>query len=182
MSSVGLVAVRGVAAVGEITSSSVCGTRRATARICSSVPYSSSSPCTASTGQRIVSDRASMFQARNAGSSQMSFQPRNAESGVGVVARQLLAQVGRSRRRRARRSMLATETSSTNTCGATATTPATGCRAAWSSAIDAAVAVAEEPGPLDAERREQRGQHLVRLVVHEVGRPALVGGLGVERP
>ena len=45
------------------------------------VPYSSSSPWIASTGQRIAASSVVMFHARNAGSSQMSFQPQNAESG-----------------------------------------------------------------------------------------------------
>ena len=48
--------------------------------------------------------------------------------------------------------MLATETSSTNRCGATATTPAAAMARRVQQRDRAAVAVAEEPGPLDADR------------------------------
>ena len=46
----------------------------------------------------------------------------------------------------------------------------------------AAVAVPEQPRPLDADRGEERGQHLVGLAVHEVGLPALVARLGRRVP
>jgi len=78
--------------------------------------------------------------------------------------------------------MLAIETSSTKRCGATTTMPATSKRAACSSADRPAVAVAEQPGALDLKRLEQGRQHLVRLHVHEVRRPTLVGRFGRRLP
>ena len=50
----GLVAVRRVSAVRDARASGFSAIARAIASICASVPYSSSSPCTASTGQAIV--------------------------------------------------------------------------------------------------------------------------------
>ena len=49
-------------------------------RIWASVPYSSSTPWMASTGQAIRGRYSSMLQARKAGASQTSFQPQKAES------------------------------------------------------------------------------------------------------
>ena len=62
------------------SSNCACGTRRAMPRTCSSVPYSSSTPWMASSGQRIAASSLSIDQSRNAGESQTSFQPRKAES------------------------------------------------------------------------------------------------------
>ena len=67
--------------------------------------------------------------------------------------------------------MLATDTSSTNTCGASSTSPVTGCSLGVDQRDRAAVAVADQDRALDPVRREQRREHLQRLVVHEV-RPA----------
>ena len=64
-----------------VRAAAVCGTRRAMPRICSSVPYSSSRPCTASSGQRMVAISSSIDHCRNGGCSQMWFQPQKAESG-----------------------------------------------------------------------------------------------------
>jgi len=44
------------------------------------VPYSSSSPWINKTGQSMPPRNDSMFQSRNSGASQISFQPRKAES------------------------------------------------------------------------------------------------------
>ena len=73
--------------------------------------------------------------------------------GVVVVAREA-ARAGRRSRRRSRAcAMLAIETSSTKTCGASATTPATSWkRAACSSAIEPPSLWPNSHGPLDAER------------------------------
>ena len=49
-------------------------------RTCSSVPYSSSTPWMASSGQRIAAISSSIDQSRKPGASQMSFQPQKAES------------------------------------------------------------------------------------------------------
>ena len=90
---------------------------------------------------------------------------------VGVVPPEPRA--GRCRDRRARRSMLATLTSSTKTCGATATS-----RRRWKARRvqqrdRAAVAVTEQPGPRSMPRLEEGRQHLVGLPVQEVDVPAL---------
>jgi hypothetical protein len=49
-------------------------------RICLMVPYSSSRPCTASSGARIAAISRSIDHSRNGGCSQISFQPQKAES------------------------------------------------------------------------------------------------------
>ncbi len=118
------------------------GTRASIASSCASVPYSSSRPWISSRGHSMPGSDDSMFQLRNAGASQMSFHPRNAESTSAWW-----------RARRARKSVCsycararsidAIESGSTNTCGASATTPRTLLCAgrvaapAWMSAIDA---------------------------------------------
>ena len=79
-----------------------------------------------------------------------------AERGVGVdvVAGQPLPQVGRPRRRRGRRRCRRPSTSSTNTCGASSTSPATAMAGAGVEQGDRrAVAVADQHRPLDAELR-----------------------------
>ena len=75
------------------------------------------------------------------------------------------------------RAMLCTDTSSTKTCGASTTAPATasGKRAACSSAIEPpSLWPNSQGGSVDAQRAQQRRQQLVRLAVHEVHAPALV--------
>ena len=70
-----------------------------------------------------------------------------------------------------------TETSSTKTCGASTTTPATasGKRAACSSAIEPPSLWPKSQGVSSMRSaRQQRRQQLVRLAVHEVHAPALV--------
>src|SRR5690606_33465865 len=56
------------------------GSARLMPRICSSVPYSPSGTRSARTGQRMRGRSVRISQARNAGSSQMSFHPQKAES------------------------------------------------------------------------------------------------------
>src|SRR5206468_234666 len=85
--------------------------------------------------------------------------------------------------------MLASATSSTNTCGASRTSARTGRSAAWMRAISdgasialerahrpvggvdesdrRAVAVPDEDRLVDPNRLQQRGQHVKRLLVHE---------------
>ena len=156
----------------------VCGTRSAMPRICASVPYSSSMPWIASTGQRMASSSASMFHCLKGGCSQMRFQPQKAESDVVVVAAQLLRQVGLAGRPARACSMLATVTSSTKMCGASTTRPATrsGKRAAYSSEIEPPSLWPKSQGfSVEADGFEEGRQHLVRLAVHEVDVPGLVG-------
>ena len=141
-------------------------------RICSSVPYSSSSPCTASTGQAMVAISASMFQCAERRAQPDVVPAPEGRVGVVVVAREARAQVGRlvgvarlldardrdvldedvrrhhddaGRPDGARR---AAARSSRRRCGRRAR--AARCRAC----------------------AKQRRQHLVRLAVHEVGRPS----------
>ena len=104
-----------------------------------------------------------MFQARNAGASQASFQPRKRRIGVVVMAREPRAQVARLDRRARARAMLATETSSTKRCGATATTPATGWRAACSSAIEPPSLWPKSQGRSMPSAASSARQHLVGL-------------------
>ena len=53
---------------------------RSIASICASVPYWSCSPWISSVGAVTPPSTSSMFQARNSGASQMSFQSRNVRS------------------------------------------------------------------------------------------------------
>ena len=123
-------------------------------RICASVPYSSSSPCTASTGQAMVASSASMFQARNVGREPGVVPAAERRVGVGVVARQAL-RAGRSSRRR-RAPARCSRSTRPRRRGAARRRPRRRRRMARrvQQRDRAAVAVAEEPGPLDAERGE----------------------------
>jgi hypothetical protein len=120
----------------------------------------------------------SMFQPRKAGSSQMSFQPQKAESASVVAAEALLQvrpQVGFARLLDAGDGDVLHED-----VRGQHDRPAQGFgeRGRVEQGDGAAVAVAEEPGRVargvEPQRAQQRGEHLVRLPVHEARRPALV--------
>ena len=98
--------------------------------------------------------------------------------GVGVMAREPRAQVGRLDRRRA--PSRCSRPRSPRRTGAARPRPrrAAGWRAACSSAIEPPSLWPKSQGRSMPTAREERGQHLVGLAVHEVGRPALVARLG----
>ena len=81
------------------------------------------------------------------------------------------ARAGRRPRTRSRVSrMPATVMSSTNTCGASSASPFDGVMRGVDERDRGAVAVADEQRRLDAPLREQRGQHVERLLPEEAGR------------
>jgi hypothetical protein len=160
------------------SSTCVCGTRRAMPRICSSVPYSSSRPCTASSGQVMAAISCSIDQARNGGPQPGVVPAEEGRIGVVVVPGQALAQVGvgvgLARLGDAgHRHVLDPDVRRQHHGAGQRLREARGVQ----QRDRRAVAVAEQPGPVDrgvdAQRAQQRRQHLVRLVVHEVGAPGL---------
>ncbi len=78
--------------------------------------------------------------------------------------------------------MLAIETSSTNKCGATATTPATAKRDAWSSAIEAPSLWPKSQGDAMSRRASSRGSTSKACSCMKSGAQRSWGGFDVERP
>ena len=143
--------------------SSVCGARCANARRpARGYRIRRRSPARRVCGHRRCASSSSIDQARNARVQPDVVPAPERRIGIVVIAGKACPQLGRAVRDRAPLDAARSTTSSTKMCGATATTPATasGKHAAWISAIDAAVAVAEQPGPpavgADAKPRKKR--------------------------
>ena len=162
------------------SSSRVAGTRRAMPRICSSVPYSSSMPWMASSGQRMRLELGlDVPGAERPGPARCRFQPQKAESTSSWWRARRCAQVGAAEGlARALdagdRHVLDEEVRRQHDRAGHARR---GSAPRSSSAIEPPSLWPNSQGGSRrcASASQQRRQHFVRLAVHEVDAPALVG-------